>query len=258
MSSVDASRFDDLIVLVTGAAQGIGFETARAFALLGATVWLADMNSESVATSVERIGSGSRSFVGDLADDATRTALMRSVEDRDGHLDVLVNNAGPPMADPRALESFVDGIGASLGLSGAMCRLAVPLMSGRKGASIVNVASIAGMVGLGSDWYASAKAGAVGLTVRLAVELGPSGIRVNAVAPGVIATPRTLHMETSASEALAAAVPLRRMGTAEEVARVICFLASGAASYVTGSVIKVDGGLECAPAWSGSSPAAMA
>ena len=258
MSIVGANRFDDVIVLVTGAAQGIGFETARNFASLGATVWLADINDESLRSSVEHIGAGCRSFVGDLADDVTRTALMRSIEERDGRLDVLVNNAGPSTADPRAHESFVYGIGASLGMYGAMCRLAIPLMSGQQFASIVNVASIAGMVGLGSDWYASAKAGTVGLTVRLAVELGPVGIRVNAVAPGVIATPRTVHMATSAREALEEAVPLRRMGTAQDVAQVICFLASGAASYVTGCVIKVDGGLECAPAWSGSNPAAIA
>jgi 3-oxoacyl-[acyl-carrier protein] reductase len=258
MSGVDASRFDDVIVLVTGAAQGIGFATARSFASLGAMVWCADMNGETLMTSIERIGAGCTPFVGDLADDATRTALMRSIEDRDGRLDVLVNNAGPPTADPRAQESFNDAIAASLGMYGAMCRLVIPLMVGRAGGSIVNVASIAGMVGLGSDWYASAKAGAVGLSVRLACELGPLGIRVNAVAPGVIATPRTASMLATGSEALVAVVPLRRVGTPEDVAGVICFLASDAASYVTGCVIKVDGGLECAPAWSGSSSAVTA
>jgi len=255
MVSPGADRFDDVVVLVTGAAQGIGFETARRFAALGATVWCADMNGENLRTSVELIGTGARSFVGDLTDDATRAALLRAIGDRDDHLDVLVNNAGPPTADPRAQGSFVEGITASLGMYGAMCRLAVALMVGQRGASVVNVASIAGMVGLGSDWYAAAKAGTVGLTVRLACELGPVGIRVNAVAPGVIATPRTADMLAAGSEALVAAVPLRRVGTVADVAGVICFLASGAAGYVTGCVIKVDGGLECAPAWSGSTSA---
>lgn len=245
-------RFDDAVVLVTGGAQGIGLETARRFILGGASVWIADVVEASLMNAAAELGSQVRPFHGDLSDSSSRSALMAQILSESGRLNVLVNNAGPPTADPAAHEDFVSGVARSLGMYGAMCRLSVPLLSLTPGSAIVNVASIAGMVGLGSDWYAAAKAGVIGLTVRLAVELGPLGIRVNAVAPGVIDTPRTAHLTAPARASLTEAVPLGQIGTARNVADAITFLSSDLASYISGSTVKVDGGLSCRPAWAGS------
>lgn len=247
------------IAVVTGAAKGIGFEAAALGLERGATVWLADMDAHALAgASAELAGRHPddriRTFSGDLSRAAAQAGLVERVVARDGGADVLVNNAGPPTDDPEGREDFAAGVARSLGSYGALCRAFRPHMAGREHPAIVSVASIAGMVGLGSDWYAAAKAGVVGLTTRLAVDYGPDGIRVNAVAPGVIATPRTSRVSGAPDlrAALERAVPLGRIGVPRDVAEAIWFLAGAGAGYITGATLKIDGGLSCRAAWSGS------
>jgi NAD(P)-dependent dehydrogenase (short-subunit alcohol dehydrogenase family) len=247
------------IAVVTGAAKGIGFEAAAVGLERGATVWLVDMDAPVLAAASavlarEHPEDRIRTFPGDLSHAVTRAGLVERVVARDGGVDVLVNNAGPPTNDPEGRDDFAAGVARSLGSYGALCRAFRPYMAGREHAAVVSVASIAGMVGLGSDWYAAAKAGVIGLTIRLAVEYGPDGIRVNAVAPGVIATPRTSRVSGTPAvrAALERAVPLGRMGVPRDVAEAIWFLAGAAAGYITGATLKIDGGLSCRAAWSGS------
>jgi NAD(P)-dependent dehydrogenase (short-subunit alcohol dehydrogenase family) len=243
------------VALVTGAAQGIGFAIAHRLAAEGMAVAVADIDGERAASSADTIHAetGSRTLA--LAGDVSREEDARTMVDRCGDvlgsLTVLVNNAGVDVTVPVVDVSRrqwvrvhdVDLWGPFLLVREALTQLT------ESGGTIVNIASTHAVATIPDrTTYAAAKAGVVGLTRALAVELGPAGVRANVILPGYIRTPMWdlwLDKETDAEnvlERIAARHPIRRLGGPEDVAGVVAFLASEDASFITGSVITVDGG----------------
>ena len=234
---------DGKVAVITGAARGQGAAEARRFVEEGARVVLTDVLVDDLVATATGLGDRARWVEHDVTDEAGWAAVVDLAVDSFGGVDVLVNNAGVHHVRPieeETVEGFervlaVNLIGTFLGI-----RTVTPAMRARGGGSIVNVSSLAGLQGLpGHGAYGASKWGVRGLTKTAAVELGPSGIRVNAVHPGPIDTP----MLPAGSSGRMADLPLGRVGTAEEVAEVVAFLASDAASYVTGAEVSVDGGL---------------
>lgn len=240
-----SARFAGRQVIVTGGGSGIGEATCRLFAREGAAVTVLDRNAESAAGVADEVRG--RAAVVDVRDaEAVTTAVQEAAEAMGGLTD-LVNNAGIGTAKP--LLDYTDKewallIGVNLTGTFHGIRAAAPIMVAAGRGSIVNNASLTGIRPTrGEGPYSAAKAGVLALTQNAALELGPA-VRVNAVAPGMIHTPLT-EMVVANDEWRAAAesgTPAGRIGTAEEVAEVIAFLASDAASYVTGQTIVVDGG----------------
>lgn len=239
-----AARFADRVVLVTGAASGIGAATAEAFAAEGARVVVADVDASRgarVATAV-----GGRFVATDVADERQMSGLLADVGRVEGRLDVLVSNAFATTPAPIARldqEAWARTLAVTLTAVFTGLKAALPLLAVRGGA-VVHVASISGLGGdPGLAAYNAAKAGVVNLTRTAALELAGRGIRVNAVCPGVIDSPALARVPAPGVERLRAVVPMQRLGRPDEVARVIRFLASDDASYVTGATLVVDGGL---------------
>jgi 3-oxoacyl-[acyl-carrier protein] reductase len=244
--------FAGKVVLVTGSTRGIGWATAQCFAEQGATVVV---NGHRSAEHVEvragelrdRFGGDHAGLVFDVADAGAVSAAVRELFARYRRLDVLVNNAGV-LND--AVLGMIDGGSADLtfavnarGILNTMQAGARLLARGDHGA-IVNVASIIGVVGnAGQVAYGGAKAAVIGMTRSAAKELAPSGVRVNAVAPGFIDTDMVARLPAGVYEQRVASVGLGRIGAPAEVARAIVWLASADASYVTGQVLGVDGGM---------------
>ncbi len=241
-------------VLISGAGRGIGKATAEAFARCGYHVVVTDVLSAAAAEVAEAIRAAGFSAEGhglDVTDTAAVDALVAEVARRRGTIDVAVANAGVayrsplPALDDAAWEAVLD-----VNLKGSL-RLLRAAASGMREAgrgSLIALSSTSALLGWDEHvHYNASKAGIVGLIRGLAVELGPKGIRANAVLPGVIRTDQSLSREHSLGpEGLAEVakrLPLRRIGTAEEVAEVVVFLASKAARYITGQCIVVDGGL---------------
>ncbi|WP_432825609.1 3-oxoacyl-ACP reductase FabG [Dactylosporangium sp. CA-092794] len=238
------------VALVTGAGQGIGAEIAADLAEHGAAVMLLDVNEASLAAVEHQLseqGHRVEHLVADVADeDAVATAVTATVQ-RLGGLDVMVNNAGITR-DKTMLRMAADDFDAVIrvNLRGAWlgCKHAAAAMrAGGTAGSIVNVSSIVGKAGgFGQTNYSAAKAGIVGLTKSAAKELAAHGIRVNAVAPGLIATPMTAGLPEAALKERLTQIPLGRPGRPREVADAIVFLASDYSSYITGIVLEVAGG----------------
>jgi NAD(P)-dependent dehydrogenase (short-subunit alcohol dehydrogenase family) len=249
-----AQRLDGKVALVTGGGSGIGRATALAFAKEGARVVVSDIDSDSGQATVAEIESSGGQSIFVLADVAQKTdveAMINKTIDAYGQLDCAFNNAGiegqvgTPIsdADEDAWDKVVD-----VNLKGVwLCmkyELAQMLKQG--GGTIVNTASVAGLVGgtFGAAYHAS-KHGVVGLTKAGAIEYGKSGIRVNAVCPGVIRTEmaeRILKDNQSVESAITLSHPIGRLGTADEVAETVVWLCSESASFVTGQALAVDGG----------------
>lgn len=239
------------IALITGSSRGIGWETARVFARLGATVILNGRDPERVAERARELASESGRACDQLACDmGDGTAIKRGFQyifKTHGRLDVLVNNAGimegaflGMIGDETIARSFaVNAIGPLHCLQAA-----ARLMSRGGRGSIVNVSSILATQGNdGQALYSSTKAALLGLTRSAAKELAPKGIRVNAIAPGFIETDMVRHFTDKVKTDLLAAIKCHRAGSTTEVANVIAFLASDLSSYVTGQVVGVDGGM---------------
>jgi 3-oxoacyl-[acyl-carrier protein] reductase len=243
-------RFEGRNILVTGASRGLGRAIATRLASEGAFVFVGYRNrlaeAEKTVELIAASGGTAAPLALDLKLPETIDAAVAKVLER-GPLDVLVNNAAVGWDEPVAILStsaFDEVIAVDLCGVFATCRaVARPMMARRKGV-IVNVASVAGLrASPGQASYAAAKAGLVGLTKTMAVELAPFGVRVNAVAPGFLATGMALAVDRRIVERRTRGIPLGRVGTAEEAAAAVAFLASDDASYVIGHTLVVDGGL---------------
>jgi 3-oxoacyl-[acyl-carrier protein] reductase len=240
-------RLQGKVALITGGAQGIGRATAERFAREGAIVVIADLNLPRGEEVAATIGEGAFALELDVSDAASVQAAVERVLAQEGRVDILVNNAGITR-DARTVKMTEEQFDAvvAVNLKGVwLCSRAVaPAMIARGSGVILNASSIVGLAGnFGQANYAATKAGVIAMTKTLARELGPSGIRVNAVAPGFIATDMVATVPAKVVQALEERTPLRRLGRPEEVAAVYAFLASDDASFINGAVISVDGGL---------------
>ncbi|MBL0945260.1 MAG: 3-oxoacyl-ACP reductase FabG [Hydrogenophaga sp.] len=244
------SRLHNKVCLITGAAQGIGLATAETFAREGAIVVLADLKPEPVAEAVRRcqaLGARAEGHALDVTDRARVDAVVDEVLARHGRIDVLVNNAGitqDARLQKMTLEQFDRVIDVNLrGVFHCAQRVADAMVQQGSGV-ILNASSVVGIYGnYGQTNYAASKFGVIGFTKTWARELGPKGVRVNAVAPGFIETPILGTIPDKVIAEMQQRVPLRRLGRPEEIASVYAFLASDDASYVNGAVIEVSGGM---------------
>jgi len=243
----------DKVAIVTGASQGIGRETALALAQAGAKVVAAARNEEKLATLVREIAAaGGEAFAlkMDVADAEQVKAGFKQVIEKSGRLDILVNNAAVTR-DGLAMRMKKEDWEAVLqtNLTGAhFCiQQALPTMMKARAGRIINISSVVAQSGnAGQANYVAAKAGLIGLTKAIAIEIASRNVTVNAVAPGFIETPMTDVLPDKVKEELKTRIPLGRMGSPRDVASAIVFLASDEACYITGHVLNVNGGMHLA------------
>ena len=242
---------DGKTALVTGASRGIGRAIALRLAAEGASVAINyagnTAKAEETKAAIEAAGGKAALFQADVSDSAQVEQMVAAVTEAFGTIDILVNNAGITRDGllMRMKEEDFDAV-LDTNLKGIfhVTKAVSKLMMKKRAGRIVNMASVVGIMGnAGQTNYAAAKAGVIGFTKSAARELAARGITVNAVAPGFIETDMTAAMPEKAKEATLAAIPLRRMGEPEDVANAVAFLVSDQASYITGQVVKVDGGM---------------
>jgi 3-oxoacyl-[acyl-carrier protein] reductase len=243
-------RLKDKVSIITGAAQGIGLATALKFAREGAVVIVCDMKPEAVDAAVAQCrvaGAQAAGFAVNVTDRAAVDAMVAAVKAQFGRIDVLVNNAGitrDARLQKMTIEQFDAVIDVNLRAVFHCAQAVTDTMVEQGSGVILNASSVVGIYGnFGQTNYAAAKFGVIGFTKTWSRELGPKGIRVNAVAPGFIETPILSTIPDKVLDGMRAEVPLRRLGTPEEIANVYAFLASDEASYVNGAVLEVAGGL---------------
>ena len=241
----------DKVAIVTGASKGIGRAIAINFAKEGAKVVLNYRSDDNVAQEVlkEIENSGGVAFLhkGDVSDFSVAEDLIKFCIEKFSRIDILVNNAGITR-DTLLLrmkeEDFDSVINVNLKGSFNCVKHASSFMIKQKYGKILNISSVIGLIGnVGQINYAASKAGIIGMTKSLAKELGSRGINVNAIAPGFIETDMTSVLEDKTKETIMSHIPLKRMGSVEDVSNLAVFLASDLASYITGQVITVDGGM---------------
>ncbi|MBL0388737.1 3-oxoacyl-ACP reductase FabG [Tumebacillus sp. ITR2] len=243
-------RLLNKVAIITGGASGIGKETARLFAQNGAKLVIADYNEETGQTALEELralGTEAEFVKADVSNRDDVQNLVNTAMEKFGRIDVLVNNAGITRdgwlvkMDPAQWDQVI-----SINLTGVFTctQLVAGIMMQQGEGVILNAASVVGLYGnVGQTNYAAAKAGVIGMTKSWAKELGPKGIRVNAVAPGFIVTGMTDKMPEKVLGLMEEKTPLRRLGQPEDIAKAYLFLASEDASFVNGAVLSVDGGL---------------
>jgi 3-oxoacyl-[acyl-carrier protein] reductase len=249
-NSIASQRLADKVSLITGAAQGIGLATALKFAKEGAIVIVCDVKQAAVDEAVKQClatGAQAVGFVVDVTQRDMVDATVKAVLDKFGRIDVLVNNAGitqDARLQKMTLEQFDRVI--DVNLRGVFhCAQAVTAAMVAQGSGVIlNASSVVGIYGnFGQTNYAATKFGVIGFTKTWSRELGPKGIRVNAVAPGFIATPILSTIPEKVIHEMMDRVPLKRLGQPEDIANVYAFLASDEAAYINGTVIEVAGGL---------------
>ncbi len=240
----------DKVAIITGSARGIGKSIATLFARQGAKVVISDIADEigeKTAQEIKELGGEAIYLHCDVSDPEDAERLIRSTVESFGRLDILVNNAG--ITRDSLLVRMKDedwNRVISINLTGTFncTRAAAKVMMRQRDGCIINIASVAGIMGnVGQVNYSASKAGVIGITKSAARELARRGVRVNAIAPGFIMTEMTAKLPEAERERILEMVPLGKPGTPEDVANVALFLASDAARYITGQVIRVDGGM---------------
>ncbi len=250
-------KLEGKVACITGSARGLGYAMAKHMATEGAKVVINDIDDVSVSNAVELLrneGYDASGYVANVASKEQVTAMMESIYDTNGRLDVLVNNAGGSLRTPKILDEIMEehwDMVLNVNLKGTfLCsQAAVPYMQDGSGGSIINVASIGGRTAsiVTGVAYAAAKGGIISFTRRLAKEVGPFGIRVNAIAPGLVISGDRMqetweNMNDVEQNSVFDEIPLRRLGTIEEQASVVTFLASEDSKYMTGTIVDVNGG----------------
>jgi 3-oxoacyl-[acyl-carrier protein] reductase len=241
-------ELNGMVALVTGGSRGIGLGIARELATAGARVAVVARDEARAQAAAEGLsGEGHRGYGADVARSEEVNALVKRVEEEMGGLDILVNNAGVTRDNllMRLKDEDWDAV-IDTNLRGAfnLTRAASRGMMKRKSGRVINITSVVGIIGnKGQANYSASKAGLIGLTKSIARELASRGILVNAVAPGYIETDMTAELGAEAREALQSQIALGRLGRTEDVAAVVRFLAGPGASYMTGQVLVVDGGM---------------
>lgn len=238
--------------VVTGGASGIGEATVRRFVEEGAEVLIADINLDGAKALASELGSAVTVVKCDVRQEADVEQVATAAYARWGDVDVLINNAGMELSktyDETTVDEWDRVIDTNLRGPWLFCKYIVPGMVDRGSGSVVNISSLNGLVGFPlSTAYGSAKGGLVVLTRDLAIELGSSGVRINCVCPGVIATPmmerwtKSMPDQAAAQEMLRGTMPVGRLGTAAEVAAAILFFACDDSMLCQGSILSVDGG----------------
>ncbi|CAD6523792.1 3-oxoacyl-ACP reductase FabG [Paraburkholderia metrosideri] len=243
-------RLNGKVAIVTGAGQGIGAATALKFAKEGARVAVCDVNHDAVSQVVaacRAAGAEALGFTLDVTNRAAVDDMIADVRERFRQIDVLVNNAGitrDARLQKMTPQQFDDVIDVNLRGVFHAAQAVVDTMIAQGSGVILNASSVVGLYGnYGQTNYAAAKFGVIGFTKTWSRELGPKGIRVNAIAPGFIDTPILATVPQEVLAKMREQVPLRRLGTPEEIANIYAFLASDEASYINGAVIEASGGM---------------
>ena len=237
--------------LITGAARGIGKAIALKFAAEGANIAFTDLvideNGKATEAEITALGVKAKGYASNAADFAQTEDVVKLVKEEFGSVDILVNNAGITKDGLmlRMSEAQWDAvIAVNLKSAFNFIHASIPVMMRQRGGSIINMASVVGVHGnAGQANYAASKAGLIALAKSVGQEMGPKGIRANAIAPGFIDTAMTQQLSDKVREEWVSKIPLRRGGTVDDIANCAVFLASDMSSYISGQVIQVDGGM---------------
>jgi 3-oxoacyl-[acyl-carrier protein] reductase len=246
----DSTMNSQPVAIVTGSARGIGFEIARVLGTEGYAVMLSDINEEGLAQAAAKLdeaGIKNAWLKADVSQSQDADKLVADTLERFGRIDVLVNNAGITRDGLllRMDENAWDMV-LKVNLKGTflMSKAVIRPMLKQKSGSVVNIASVIGLMGnAGQANYAASKAGIIGFTKSFAKEFGRKGIRANAIAPGFIQSEMTAVLADKVKEQMLTQIPMNEFGTPTDVANAVSFLASNKASYITGQVLTVDGGM---------------
>jgi 3-oxoacyl-[acyl-carrier protein] reductase len=241
------------VALVTGAARGIGKAIALKFASEGASIAFTDLvineSAEETVKELEAFGVKVKAYASNAADFEATQEVVAEIEKEFGRVDILVNNAGITKDGlvMRMSEAQWDAvIDVNMKSAFNFLHAVVPIMARQKGGSIINMASIAGQTGNpGQVNYSASKAGLIAMAKSVAKEMGPRGVRANAIAPGYVITEMTEVLPQAVKDEFIKLIPLKRGATVEEIANTALYLASDLSSYVTGQVIAVNGGMYC-------------
>ncbi len=239
----------DRVAIVTGSGRGIGAATALKLARSGAHVAVNDLNEENaraIAAEIEKIGRKSFVSTADVSDHQAAANFVSQVREKLGRIDILVNNAGitrDAMLHKLSEEKWDEVIRVNLKGPFNMGQACAKVMMEQKSGRIVNISSVAWLGNIGQTNYSASKAGVVGMTCTWALELAKYGITANAIAPGFVDSVLTQQIPAELRERFIQRIPLKRMGQPEDIANLIHFFCTDEASYITGQIIQIDGGL---------------